>query len=208
MEITVALLQKLAPRTKTDTLKQYVSPLNVIGKKYGISNTPQRLAGFLAQTMHESGEFTAVKENLNYSAAGLLKTFPKYFPTQVLAEQYARKPANIANRVYASRMGNGPESSGEGFKFCGRGLIQLTGKNNYTAMAKDFGMTVDECVKYLETVDGIVASAGWYWNTNKLNAYCDKNDIVGLSKAINGGTIGLEDRKQKYELALKTLTTK
>ena len=131
--------------------------------------------------------------------------FKKYFPNEELANQYAKQPAKIANRVYANRMGNGPEESGDGYKFCGRGLIQLTGKQNYTKFAADLGISIDETVAYLETPNGAVSSAGWFWDNNNLNQYCDKNDFVTLTKRINGGTIGLEDRKHHFDIAMKFL---
>ena len=203
--ITQALLQKLCPRTKAAILKQYVDPLNDVVEYYEISKTNERLSAFLAQIIHESGGFTAVRENLNYGAAGLMTKFKKYFPTIELAKEYERQPARIANRVYANRMDNGPESSGDGWKFRGRGLIQLTGRYNYTQFAKGLGITVDEVVEYMETPEGACSSAGWFWDNNELNTYCDKKDFIGLTKRINGGTNGLEDRKHHYELAIKLL---
>lgn len=167
--------------------------------------SPARAAHFFGQTAHETGGFKAFSENLNYSAQGLMGVFKKYFPDAATAAKYERKPEAIANRVYASRMGNGPESSGDGYKFCGRGLIQLTGKDNYTRFAKSIGKTLDEAVAYLETSDGAVASAGWFWDANKLSVYADKGDFVGLTRRINGGTIGLADRQHHYDIALKAL---
>ena len=168
-------------------------------------DTPQRLAAFLAQTAHESGGYRAIKENLNYRAATLRKVFPKYFPTDELAAQYAGKPEMIANKVYGSRMGNGDESSGDGYRYCGRGLIQLTGKDNYSWFAASLSITVEEASKYLETFEGAAQSACWFWETNKLNQWADKGDILTLTKRINGGTIGLEDRIKHYEHALHVL---
>jgi putative chitinase len=173
--------------------------LNVL-ERYEI-NTPNRIAGFLAQCGHESADFTVLKENLNYGAAGLRSIFGKYFPDDTIAKAYERQPEKIANKIYANRMGNGPESSGEGYKFRGRGAIQLTGKENYTKFAASIGKTVDETVAYLETLEGAVESACWFWKTNGLNAICDKDDIVAMTKKINGGTIGLEDRKAHYNKA-------
>jgi putative chitinase len=204
MEVTLDLLKKIAPKTKVSVLEKFVQPLSEVTEHYEI-NTPQRLAAFLAQTAHESGGFNAIKENLNYSARGLMTTFKKYFPTEELAKQYERQPEKIANKVYGGRMGNGPETSGEGAKFCGRGLIQLTGKSNYTRLAKDLEMSIDECVAYLETPAGAVTSAGWFWDNNNLNKYADSSDFTMLTKRINGGTIGLADRKHHYEIALEAL---
>ena len=134
-----------------------------------------------------------------------LAPFKKYFPTLASAQAYARNPAKIANKVYANRMGNVSEASGDGYKFCGRGLIQLTGRNNYTKFANAIGKTLDQTVAYLETPEGAVASAGWFWDVNKLSIYADKGDFVGLTRRINGGTIGLEDRKHHYDIALAAL---
>lgn len=203
--ITLKLLQALCPKTSQAVLEQYVEPLHDVAEYYDMYDNPKRLAGFLSQVAHESGGFNFVKENLNYSAKGLMTTFKKYFPNEAIAKQYERKPAKIANRVYANRMGNGPEESGDGYKFCGRGLIQLTGKQNYTRFAEDLGISVDDTVAYLETPPGAVSSAGWFWDQNNLNNYCDRDDFVGLTKRINGGTIGLEDRKHHYEQMLKLL---
>jgi putative chitinase len=203
--ITLELLQALCPKTKANTLLQYVEPLEEVAKYYDMYENINRIAGFLAQTAHESGSFNFVKENLNYGAKGLMTTFKRYFPNEELAKQYDRKPEMIANKVYANRMGNGDEASGDGYRFCGRGLIQLTGKNNYTKFAADLGISIEECVAYMETPQGACASAGWFWDNNSLNQYCDSNDFVTLTKRINGGTIGLEDRQHHYALALRLL---
>lgn len=205
MFVTLELLQKICPKTKQSVLAQYIDGLNQVGSHYGLFEDPRRIAAFLAQVAHESGGFNFVQENLNYGAKGLMNTFKRYFPSEDLAKQYERKPEKIANRVYANRMSNGDEASGDGYKFCGRGLIQLTGRANYTKFAQDLGISLDETVAYLETPEGAVSSAGWFWDQNNLNQWCDKDDFVTLTKRINGGTIGLEDRKHHYELALKLL---
>jgi putative chitinase len=179
---------------------KWVSAINETLEKYNIS-TPEQIAGFLAQCSHESAHFTMVKENLNYSWEALRRVFPKYFPLDEVAMQYNRNPEKIANRVYADRMGNGPESSGDGFKYCGRGLIQLTGKNNYQAFSTyiDIPEIMDD-PSMVEGPELAVLSAGWFWHTNKLN---DKaGDIKALTKAINGGFIGLDDRTKLYAQAL------
>jgi putative chitinase len=203
--VTLDLLKKICPHTKTTILNKYVEPLNKVGECFGLFENPKRMAAFLAQVAHESGSFNFTKEGLNYSAQSLTKTFRKYFPTLASAQAYARKPAKIANKVYANRMGNGTEESGDGYKFCGRGLIQLTGKQNYTRFAKSIGKTLDETVAYLETPEGAVASAAWFWDVNKLNIYADKGDFVGLTRRINGGTNGLADRQHHYQIALTAL---
>ena len=203
--ITIDLLQSMCPKTKRSILEGYVEPLNTVVEYYDMYENPRRVAGFLAQIAHESGGFTAVKENLNYSAKGLMGTFKKYFPTEALAKQYERQPEKIANKVYANRMSNGDEYSGDGYRFCGRGLIQLTGRANYTKFATDLSMSIEDTVAYLETPNGAVASAGWFWDNNNLNQYCDRSDFVTLTKRINGGTIGLADREHHYHLALQLL---
>jgi putative chitinase len=170
-------------------------------------NTPQRVAAFIAQCTHESGGFKRLKENLNYKWESLRKVFPKYFPTDELAQEYAHKQEQIANRVYGGRMGNGDESSGDGFRYCGRGLIQLTGKNNYTKFAESIGMSVEEVPALLETFEGAVKSACWFWNTNNLNQFADTGDILTMTKRINGGTIGLEDRIKHYNHALEIFSS-
>jgi putative chitinase len=171
-------------------------------------NTPKRIAAFIAQCAHESANFRILTENLNYRWQSLRKVFPKYFPTDELAQQYASKPNRaeaIANRIYASRMGNGPEESGDGWKFRGRGLIQLTGKQNYMWFAASLEITPEEATEYLMTFEGAAQSACWFWETNKLNQWADNGDIVTLTKRINGGTIGLDDRIKHYEHALHVL---
>lgn len=203
--VTIELLQAICPKTKRIVLEKYVDPLNKVGEHYELFENEKRIAAFLAQVAHESGGFNAVVENLNYGAKGLMTTFKKYFPNEQIAKEYERKPEKIANRVYANRMKNGPEESGDGYTFRGRGLIQLTGRDNYTRFANAVGKSLVEAVKFLETPEGAVTSAGWFWDNNKLNIYCDKEDFVGLTKRINGGTIGLEDRKHHYHIALKML---
>lgn len=181
--------------------------LTILLPDYDI-NTPQRIAAFMAQCGHESANFTALKENLNYRAATLRKLFPKYFPTDELANEYANKPNKqeaIANRIYANRMGNGDEASGDGYRYCGRGLIQLTGKENYSWFAASIEISVEEASEYLQTFEGAAQSACWFWETNKLNQWADKGDILTLTKRINGGTIGLEDRIKHYNHALHVL---
>jgi len=167
--------------------------------------TPQRIAAFLAQCAHESGGFRAIKENLNYKAESLVKVFPKYFKSLDEANKYAKQPEKIANKIYGGRMGNGPETSGDGYRYCGRGLIQLTGKSNYQSFADSLEMAVEDVPEYLATFEGAVQSACWFWEANNLNKYADSGDILNMTKKINGGTIGLEDRISHYEHALTVL---
>jgi len=180
--------------------------LSSVMPKYEI-DSPQRVAAFIAQCTHESGGFKRLKENLNYKWESLRKVFPKYFPTDELAQEYAHKQEKIANRVYGGRMGNGDESSGDGSRYCGRGLIQLTGKNNYTKFADSIGMEVEMVPALLESFEGAVESACWFWKTNNLNQYADAGDILTMTKRINGGTIGLEDRIKHYNHALEVFSS-
>ena len=168
-------------------------------------NTPQRIAAFIAQCAHESGGFRALKENLNYRAVTLRKIFPKYFPTDELANAYAGKQEMIANRAYCDRMGNGPESSGDGWRYAGKGLIQLTGKDNYTRFAESIETPVEQLPEYLGTFEGAVQSACWFWEVNNLNQWADAGDILTLTKRINGGVIGLEERTRHYQHAIHVL---
>jgi putative chitinase len=192
-------LKEMIP--KNPYVDQWFGAISEILPEYEIT-TPQRVAAFLAQCAHESGGFVFLKENLNYKAASLRRVFPKYFPDDAIAAQYAGKGEMIANRVYANRMGNGDEASGDGFRYCGRGLIQLTGKNNYTFFAGSLDIPVEEASEYLQTFEGAVQSACFFWEQNKLNQWADAGDILTLTKRINGGTIGLEDRIKHYEHAL------
>ena len=192
-------LKEMIP--KNPYVDQWFEAIYEILPEYEIT-TPQRVAAFLAQCAHESGGFVFLKENLNYKAASLRRVFPKYFPDDAIAAQYAGKGEMIANRVYANRMGNGPEESGDGFRYCGRGLIQLTGKNNYTFFAGSLDIPVEEASEYLQTFEGAVQSACFFWEQNKLNQWADAGDILTLTKRINGGTIGLEDRQKHYQHAL------
>jgi len=190
-------LEKLKGHVPDSVIKQ----IPEIQTKFEI-NTPLRLAHFLAQCGHESGGFRLTQENLNYSAKGLLGIFKKYFPTQALAESYQRKPEKIANRVYASRMGNGDEASGEGFKFRGRGYIQLTGKSNYTAFAKSIGEDVVANPDLVATKYPL-ASAAWFFNKNGLHKLADGGAtdavVTQVTKRVNGGTIGLADRIKHFK---------
>ena len=184
-------------------------------------NTPQRIAAFLAQTAHESGGYTMLSENLNYRAATLAACWPNRFaelgpdkkpkkdngkniPTKV-AESIAGKPELIANMVYSSRMGNGPAESGEGWKYRGRGLKQLTGKYNYEKCGKDLGIDLVGNPDLLLEPMYAARSAGWFWKSNNLSAFADAGDMEGMTKKINGGLIGIADRKARYEKCLQVI---
>jgi putative chitinase len=192
-EFTLDKLRQAIPLNKHpelwfEAMEQYLPT-------FGIT-TPARVAGFIAQCAHESGDFNVLQENLNYGAKGLRGLFGKYFPDDATALHYERKPELIANRIYSGRMANGPEASGDGWKFRGRGILQITGRANYTQCSRDlFG---DDCLvqnpDLLREPAYAVLSACWFWYKNQLNPICDSGDIVLLSKKINGGTIGLEDR--------------
>lgn len=189
---------------KLDKLKGHI-PDSVIAQipevitKFKI-DTPVKLAHFLAQCGHESGGFKIVNENLNYSAKGLLGVFKKYFPDGTKAALYERKPEKIANLVYGNRMGNGPEASGDGFRFRGRGFIQLTGKDNYKAFSTAIG---EDCVANPDLVATKypLASAAWFFSKNCLSKCTDASDatVIAVTKSVNGGTIGLEDRKKHFK---------
>ena len=180
-------------------------------KKYDII-TNNRIAGFMAQCAHESMDFTVLEENLNYSEKNLLSVFGRYFgpPPKRNAAEYARKPEKIANYVYMDEfrskqgaMGN--TQPGDGWKFRGRGIKQLTGRNNYTNFAKSVGMTAEQAAEYVATKQGAFESACWFWKTNNIASFADRGDIVGMSKRINGGTIGLDDRIRRWNDALAIL---
>jgi len=168
-------------------------------------NSKQRVAAFVAQCGHESGGFKFLKENLNYKAESLMRVWPKYFPDLVTANRYAHKQDMIANRAYANRMGNGDEASGDGARFCGRGLIQLTGRANQQAFAASIKRDINDMPEFLSTFEGAVQSACWFWQEHKLNQYADTGDILTMTKRINGGTLGLDERKANYNNALKIL---
>lgn len=183
----------------------WVEPLEEVFHRYEI-NTPARQAAFIGQCAHESANFKTLEENLNYSAEGLMKTWPSRFPTLEAAQPYHRNPEKIANRVYGGRMGNGLEETGDGWLYHGRGLIQLTGKDNYMlasdALREDF----------IHSPDLILAprwaamTAGWYWNKRGLNKEADAKDYTAMTKKINGGVIGLDDRIAHINHALDSLT--
>jgi len=194
MLITPELLRVVTTSELADT---WADALDETCERFEI-NDPFRIAGFLSQVAHESSGFKFVVENLNYSTVGLMRVWPTRFKTEEIASAYARKPESIANRVYADRMGNRNEGSGDGWKYIGRGLMQLTGRNNYTAYATKCGNDAVNHPEIVEEPKYASESAGWFWNVNRLNALADKQDVVGMTKRINGGTHGLDDRQTKY----------
>jgi len=185
--------------------EQWVDALNETFQRFNIL-TPLQQASFIGQCGHECGNFKILEENLNYRAETLMKLWKSRFPTIEIANEYARNPKKIANKVYASRMGNRDESSGDGFRFRGRGCIQLTGHANYfhagNACNEDFVMSPD----LVATPKYAAMTAGWFWNTHKLNQYADTRDFTMMTKRINGGTIGLNDRIKHINHALEVLT--
>jgi putative chitinase len=194
-----------AAGVEKDTATGWLPWLQGTCKAYEI-NTPHRIAGFLSQIAHESMGMTRLVENLNYSAEGLMRTWPSRFKTLAFAQQYHRQPEKIANLVYANRMGNGDEASGDGWRYRGRGLKQLTGKTNYAAFAEAIGEDyVAEPDLLLEPVNAAL-SAGWFWATNGLNHLADEGDIEKMTRRINGGLIGLEDRRKRYLRCLESFT--
>ncbi len=204
MSDCILTLPQLKQMVKNPYIDHWYEALEQLLPEYDI-NTPLRVAHFVAQCAHESGNFLFIKENLNYRAESLMKTWPRLFPTMEIARQYEKKPEKIANRAYGNRMGNGDEASGDGWLYCGRGLIQLTGKDNYTFFAGSLGISVEEAADYLATFEGAAQSACWYWEQNNLNRFADANDVKGLTRAINGGYLGLEDRIKHTNHALHIL---
>lgn len=201
MEITQQQLSAMLPGNPC--IENWCNALNKILPDYDIT-TPARIAAFIAQTAHESGGYTALKENLNYRAESLCRVWPRYFDAST-AQLYAHQPEQIANRAYAKRMGNGDEASGDGFRYCGRGLIQLTGKSNYQAFADSVQMAVEDVPAFLQTFEGAVQSACWFWETNGLNQWADSRNIEKMTQIINGGQLGIDDRKSRYNHALQIL---
>ena len=203
MELTLQHLQAIIGNNPY--LEHWYEALSKALPDYEI-NTPQRLAAWFGETKVESANYTAIKENLNYRPESLVRLWKSHFPTMEIANQYAHNPEAIANRAYGGRMGNGDESSGDGWKFCGRGLIQLTGRDNYQSFADSLQISVDDAAQYLETFEGCVQSACWFWENNNLNALADQGNIDAISKKVNGGTEGLENRRNFYHQALQILS--
>ncbi len=201
MKITGIQLKKIMPNAPDERLTAFTKYFNEWSDKFGIS-TPIRAAAFIAQVAHECVELKSLTENLNYSAEGLLRTFPKYFTKSNVAA-YARNPQKIANRVYANRMGNGSEGSGDGYRYRGRGCFQLTGRSNYQAYNNSPNCNGDLMAhpEWLSQFPGAIKSAMWFWQKKGLNKYADKGDFSALTKAINGGYNGLGQREIYYSRA-------
>ena len=204
MTVTAAELLVAAPRAQPHIVAAIADQWDAVSAKYGLTNR-NRVIGFLSTAYEESGGFTVLSENLNYSAAGLMSVFGKYFPNLQVANAYARQPEKIANRVYANRMGNGDEASGDGWKYRGHGLIQLTGKDNHATFSAATGVDAVNHPELLEKPPAAAESAGWFWDTRRLNDFCDAGDIITVTKRINGATNGLDDRQARYSRALSAL---
>lgn len=206
--ITLQQFRAILPRNREPQAWHEIA-INMF-KKYDITTT-NRIAGFMAQCGHESVDFNILEENLNYSQKALNSVFGRYFgPGKRNAAEYARNPKKIANYVYmdqyrSARGALGNTQPGDGWRFRGRGIKQLTGRNNYTAFANSVGMTAEQAAEYVSTKQGAFESACWFWKTNNIAAYADRGDIVGMSKRINGGTIGLDDRTRRWNKALSIL---
>lgn len=183
---------------------EWVDALNATFQRFDMS-TPLRQAAFIGQCSHECGNFKVLRENLNYKAEALCRLWPKRFPNIEFARQYERNPKKIANMVYANRMGNRDEASGDGARFAGKGCIQLTGHANYYHAGQALGVDFVMEPELVATPQYAALTAGWFWNTHKLNQYADSQDYVGMTKKINGGTIGLEDRIKHINQALAVL---
>jgi len=186
-----------------DSEKWYTPLIDMFAKYY--INTVQRQACFIGQCQHESNNFRALEENLHYSAAALMRVWPSRFPSMDVAEQYANNPEKIANKVYGGRMGNGDEESGDGFAFRGRGLIQLTGRDSYANCGSGIGMDIISNPDLLLDPQYACLSAGWFWNKKGLNDLADTGDYETMTKRINGGVLGLDDRKAKIAKAREIL---
>lgn len=197
-DLTIQVTQELFNEVFTDTTVQNTMypPLNALLTKYSI-NSAARIAMFLAQTYEETAGWTELVENLNYSAAALVATWPSHFDatTSIL---YARQPEKIANRAYADRMGNGNEASGDGWEFRGRGIIQLTGRTNYQNFANFMGKSITDTVTYMSTPAGAIEVGCYFWQINQLNKYADDKDVAGATQTINGGLTGLSTRENLY----------
>lgn len=208
MKVTREQLVFFFTNTSTSIIDDLHDDLNHAMEQFFV-DSPDRVAAFMAQIDIESGGLRHREENLNYSARRLMEVFPRHF-RDVDVNQYDRNPQRIANRVYRNRMGNGPESSGDGWRYRGRGLIQLTGKNNYTAFGRAMGMTAEEASDYMSTAEGACMSAAWFWETNGLNPIADRGQIDEISRIINagpGGSLsavhGLDKRRESYKRAIE-----
>lgn len=201
--ITKEQLRRAIPDAKESSIEKYYEPLLAAMEHYSI-NTKNRIAAFLANLAHESAAFNTIEENLNYSAQRLMAVWPKHFRGRNTA-LYHHQPQKIANVVYANRMGNGDKSSGDGWRYRGRGLIQLTGKNNYQMFSKAIDADIVNNPDWIFTPEGATISAGWFWNSRKLNQLADAGDLKEITRKINGGYHGHAERVRRYNHIRKVL---
>ena len=202
--ITVEQLKKAVPNITDANVLKYIDALNATFARYHI-NTPLRIAHYLSQVGHESLSFSVMQENLNYSAEGLVRTFPKYFSTLQVARQYARQPMKIASKVYANRLGNGSEATGEGWIYRGKGAIQLTGKVNHEMYGKNVGVDFVSNPELLLSLPYVIDSSGWYFSVMNLLPVCDNDNCKVLTRKINGGYNGYDDRVKRLLIAKQVL---
>lgn len=201
--ITKEQLRRAIPEATTANIEKYYEPLVAAMEHFGI-NTKNRIAAFLANLAHESASFNTIEENLNYSAKRLLQVWPKHFRNRNV-NLYHRQPQKIANVAYANRMGNGDKNSGDGWRYRGRGLIQLTGKDNYRMFGNAIGADIVSDPDWVLTPEGATISAAWFWNSRKLNRFVDSGDLRELTRRINGGYHGHADRVRRYNHIRKVL---
>jgi putative chitinase len=197
----ISIIRKTFPTAK-------LTDQDILNIEKIFSNNYKRLSGFFSQLGHESAGFSVMEENLNYSAKRLYEVFPKYFPNIESAKDYAYNPIKIANKIYSNRMGNGSELSGDGYNFRGRGFIQLTGKDNYSKCSKAINIDIVNNPDLLLQTNNALLSAIWYWDSRNCSQYCDAEDIVGLTKAINGGTNGLQHRIELFNTLMTEFNKK
>lgn len=201
--VTAAQLHSILPLARAH-VEEYIDPINAAMERFDI-NTPKRAAAFIAQIGHESAELTRVEENLNYGAPGLLAVFPDEFQTPAIAENYARQPERIASRVYAGRYGNGDEASGDGWKFRGRGLIQITFHDNYLEVGEMLGLPLLDDPDLLLTPVNAALSAAWFWDNRACNGLADAGDFRGVTRRINSALAGMGDRMNLWYAAKRAL---
>lgn len=202
--VTVEQLRKAVPNITDANCLKYIDILNNTFARYQV-NTPLRVAHFLSQVGHESSSFAVMQENLNYSAEGLVRTFGKYFPTMQVARQYARQPMKIASKVYANRLGNGSEATGDGWTYRGKGAIQLTGKKNHEVYGKNVGVDFVANPELLLTLPHVIDCSGWYFSVMNLLPVCDNDNCKILTRKINGGYNGYDDRVKRLIFAKQAL---
>lgn len=206
LKLTKKIFTSLAPKADKDIVSALVKNLPELFSTYEI-NTPLRVAHFLGQTAHESWGFTRIEENLNYSAERLKQVFPRHFRV-VDPKAFEGNPEKIGNYIYANRLGNSDFTSGDGFRYRGRDLIQLTGKYNYQMFGNDLSISLEEVIALLESNEGIGTASCWFWNMRNLNQYADQDNVYVLTRKINGGTHGLESRKKYTDKAKSLLKVK